>query len=157
MNFEKAHARATGQLHPGEKELASIAASLKPHGHNITPGALVLTDQRLIFVGGLMGIVERANLSIPLSAITSIDSHGALVIDFTTITMGGAQHRFLGLPEAFVNYLNEVRAFRLTPQHAAHVQMPTRVDELERLAKLRDQGVLTDKEFAGEKSRLLGG
>jgi hypothetical protein len=32
-----------------------------------------------------------------------------------------------------------------------------RLQRLERLASLRDQGVLTDEEFATEKSRLLGG
>jgi hypothetical protein len=30
------------------------------------------------------------------------------------------------------------------------------VDELERLAGLHDSGVLTDEEFAAEKSRVLG-
>jgi hypothetical protein len=29
--------------------------------------------------------------------------------------------------------------------------------ELERLARLRDQGVLTDEEFAAQKAALLGG
>lgn len=158
MNYEKAHAKAAAQLYPGEKELTATKANLKPPGHNVTPGALVLTDQRLIFVGGLMGIVERASLSIPLVSITSIESHGA-VVGFTTITMGGAQHRFLSLPEPFVRYLHEVRAWRVTPQLPVQpptVQVPTRVDGLERLAKLREQGVLTDEEFATEKSRLLG-
>lgn len=158
VNYEKAHAKAAAQLHPGERELTATKASLKPPGHNITPGALVLTDQRLIFVGGLMGIVERASLSIPLASITSIDSHGA-VVGFTTIAMGGAQHRFLSLPEPFVRYLHEVRAWRVTPQVPAQppaVPVPTRVDELERLAKLREQGILTDEEFAAEKLRLLG-
>jgi hypothetical protein len=32
-----------------------------------------------------------------------------------------------------------------------------RLQRLERLAALRDKGVLTDEEFAAEKSRLLGG
>lgn len=33
----------------------------------------------------------------------------------------------------------------------------TRLERLERLASLRDKGVLTDEEFAAEKARLLGG
>ena len=32
----------------------------------------------------------------------------------------------------------------------------TRVDELERLGRLREQGVLTNEEFQREKSKLLG-
>ncbi|WP_436776275.1 SHOCT domain-containing protein [Yinghuangia sp. YIM S09857] len=31
------------------------------------------------------------------------------------------------------------------------------VDQLERLARLRDQGVLSDAEFAAQKARILGG
>ncbi|WTW98123.1 SHOCT domain-containing protein [Streptomycetaceae bacterium NBC_01309] len=31
------------------------------------------------------------------------------------------------------------------------------VDQLERLARLRDQGVLSDAEFAAQKTRILGG
>ncbi|MEU8133938.1 SHOCT domain-containing protein [Streptodolium elevatio] len=31
------------------------------------------------------------------------------------------------------------------------------VDQLERLARLRDQGVLDDAEFAAQKARILGG
>lgn len=33
----------------------------------------------------------------------------------------------------------------------------SKLDEIERLARLRDQGVLTDAEFASEKGKLLGG
>ena len=42
------------------------------------------------------------------------------------------------------------RAVRPTTEDA-------RLERLERLASLRDKGVLTDEEFAAEKSRLLGG
>jgi hypothetical protein len=31
-----------------------------------------------------------------------------------------------------------------------------RVDQLERLAKLREQGILSDEELAAEKARVLG-
>jgi Short C-terminal domain len=31
---------------------------------------------------------------------------------------------------------------------------PTRIDQLERLGRLHDQGVLTDDEFAAEKASL---
>ena len=121
------------------------------------PGALVLTDQRLLLVGGFMGIVERANVTIQLVAISSIDSHGA-VVGVTTFAMGGARHRFLQLPEPLVRYVQEVRAWRLNPQPqmpTSAVHAPTRLEELERLARLHAQGVLSDDEFASEKARLL--
>jgi Short C-terminal domain len=33
---------------------------------------------------------------------------------------------------------------------------PDRIEQLRQLAELRDQGVLTDQEFAAEKAKLLG-
>jgi hypothetical protein len=33
---------------------------------------------------------------------------------------------------------------------------PSYLDELERLSKMRDQGVITDDEFAAKKKQLLG-
>jgi hypothetical protein len=50
--------------------------------------------------------------------------------------------------------MREARERRGGARHAAAA--PSRVDELERLAGLHDSGVLTDEEFAAEKSRVLG-
>ncbi len=41
-------------------------------------------------------------------------------------------------------------------QEGAGTEEPSYIDELERLAKLRDQGILTDDEFAAKKKQLLG-
>jgi hypothetical protein len=46
---------------------------------------------------------------------------------------------------------------RLRAEHEAGAQEFTRAEELERLADLRDRGVLTDEEFEQEKRRLLEG
>lgn len=42
------------------------------------------------------------------------------------------------------------------PAPAAAPAQPDYVAELEKLAKLREQGILTDEEFAAKKQQLLG-
>ena len=42
------------------------------------------------------------------------------------------------------------------PAQAAVEEEPSYLDELERLSKLRDQGVITDDEYAAKKKDLLG-
>jgi hypothetical protein len=42
------------------------------------------------------------------------------------------------------------------PPEARAPSGPDRIDELRKLGELRDQGVLTDEEFAAEKAKLLG-
>jgi hypothetical protein len=42
------------------------------------------------------------------------------------------------------------------PALAGGAPVSDRIEELRQLGELRDQGVLTDEEFAAEKSKLLG-
>jgi len=42
------------------------------------------------------------------------------------------------------------------PQAPAPAAGPSRVDQLKEIAALRDQGVLSEEEFAAEKARILG-
>ena len=41
------------------------------------------------------------------------------------------------------------------PQAAPAAQTQSRVDKLKELAALKEQGILTDEEFASEKARIL--
>ena len=44
-----------------------------------------------------------------------------------------------------------------TPTEVVATEEDARIDRLERLGALREKGILSDAEFAAEKSRLLGG
>jgi hypothetical protein len=61
-----------------------------------------------------------------------------------------------GMAQALAERMRESREARVTRAPAA-APAPSRVDELERLAKLRESGVLTDEELAAEKQRILSG
>ena len=43
------------------------------------------------------------------------------------------------------------------PPAPAAASQADMIDQLKRLAELRDQGILTEEEFAAQKSKLLGG
>ena len=64
-----------------------------------------------------------------------------------------------GMAHALANRMRESREGRVAAAGAAPPPrlQPSRVEELERLAKLRESGVLTDEELAAEKQRILSG
>ena len=59
-----------------------------------------------------------------------------------------------GIARALANRMRESREGRV-PTQAPTAVGASRVEELERLAKLRDSGVLSDEELAAEKQRIL--
>ena len=50
-----------------------------------------------------------------------------------------------------------IREARIRDLEGTRHRSSSRADELTKLAKLRDEGVLTSAEFAAEKEKLLGG
>jgi hypothetical protein len=61
-----------------------------------------------------------------------------------------------GIARALANRMRESREGRAAAEApSAAAAAPSRADELERLAKLRESGVITDEELAAEKRRLL--
>jgi hypothetical protein len=70
-----------------------------------------------------------------------------------------------GVAQALAGRMREARERRVTAQRQPGARAatgppaaePSRVEELERLAKLRESGVITDEELAAEKQRILSG
>jgi hypothetical protein len=70
------------------------------------------------------------------------------------VTTGSAE----GIAHSIAARMREAREQRVTGGQPTAITAPagqTRLDALERLAKLRDSGVLSDDEFAAEKQRVL--
>ena len=61
-----------------------------------------------------------------------------------------------GIAHGLASRMRESRERRVTARAPAVADEPSRVDELERLAKLHESGVLTSEELAAEKRRILG-
>jgi hypothetical protein len=150
---------------------------LRVKGHNGTvtfDGATVLIER--------IGFLARASVGkgskrIPIRQITAVQfkSAGPLVNGFIQFTLGGGNEqrsRFGRQTTDAVHDENSVLFW--TRQQAAFTQLreaveaaiaaplyngaapPDAVDQLRRLAELRDAGVVSEHEFEAAKARLLG-
>jgi hypothetical protein len=69
-----------------------------------------------------------------------------------------AKLRMLGIdPDALAAAQGAQPAGSPSPEPPATAGMDDRLDQLERLARLREQGLLTEDEFAQQKRRILEG
>jgi hypothetical protein len=62
----------------------------------------------------------------------------------------------LGVREDFSSPQDQPAAQAAEPAPASAASQPDYVSELERLARLRDQGIITDDEFEAKKKQILG-
>jgi hypothetical protein len=62
----------------------------------------------------------------------------------------------LGAREDFSSPQDQAAAQAAEPAPAPVASQPDYVSELERLAQLRDQGIITDDDFEAKKKQLLG-
>jgi uncharacterized membrane protein len=62
-----------------------------------------------------------------------------------------------GIAQGIATRMRESREGRVQAAGGAAVAADPKLDQLERLAKLRESGVLTEEELAAEKKRILGG
>lgn len=120
-------------------------------------GILVITDRRVVFYS--RGRIEEAMREVPLADITGAE-HGGKAVE---IACAGADLRFKafyeGAAQEICARLDSRRAHLAERQAAAPRALPPvgdLVEMLERLGRLRDQGVLNDEEFKAQKARLLG-
>jgi hypothetical protein len=96
--------------------------------------------------GGLLGTAART----------------AVVAGTATAVVGGVQHRQQAkaaqAADAQAYQEQEAAAQQAAAQQAAAPPPPASdpIAELERLAKLKEQGILTDEEFSAAKAKLLG-
>ena len=122
-------------------------------------GVLVLTDRRLLFIHS--GMIQSHQVSVPLDTVSAVlVSKGLLQ---STIKTTGPQSNVVVNrvdktdAEAFASELRLILANRSIGMTQAPGRSTSHIaEELERLASLRDRGVLTEQEFTVQKSKLLG-
>jgi hypothetical protein len=142
-------------------------------------GLVVLTTRRVFFFES--GWFESKAEDFPLTAITSVEVETGIVVDEITIRVAGGSARLRHLQdarrfaEAVRAELEAVRTRHVREQADAHAAAlaealgragqsapaasPTTqesiLDQLKKLAELRNAGVLTEDEFAAKKAALL--
>jgi hypothetical protein len=158
-SLNKALSLLAEDLEPSEVVLR-VAVGLLHTSAFQQSGILALTGQRILFIHA--GLVQSQQVSVPLDTVT-----GAAVFKgpvYSTVKTTGPQSNVIvgrmnkADAEAFASELRSLLSYRThgsteTPSPVA-IDIP---EQLERLAALRDRGVLTELEFASQKTKLLGG
>ena len=124
----------------------------------------VITNERLIYRAGF---VAKQGTEIPLEVIQNVAFHqsvfervfgtGDLVIE-SAGTHGQTRYQDIPDPEAVQSLIYRVREVRMRAlENGDDGPGESTASQLERLARLHDQGKLTDTEFEAEKAKLIGG
>ena len=128
-------------------------------------GIVVLTDQRLLFL--FHGVMRQRLEDFPLRLITSVQTKSSLSRGEMKVFLSGNAAVISRVLKSDLDPLaNSVRQ-GMAAQHSSSraesasplpaVQAgPDPMDQLARLAKLREAGILTEAEYAAKKAELLG-
>lgn len=129
-------------------------------------GILVCTNSRLIFINkGLMSLKVE---DFPLKNISSIQYETGILMGKITIFASGNRADIGNIEKAYVrNFAEYVRAKISDIGKSSASSQPIQptgtqvaddeiIAQLERLAVLKEKGILTDEEFTAQKARILG-
>lgn len=123
-------------------------------------GILALTNQRIMFLKE--GIINSKSEDFPLKNVSSIQFKKGTLFGSITIFASGNKAEIGNLDKVNgQDFVDEVRqrisAVASSPVNAPPAPTaPDPLDQLKKLAELRDAGVLTPEEFAVQKTKILG-
>ncbi|CAI1022349.1 hypothetical protein FCL49_17330 [Serratia proteamaculans] len=146
-------------LNVGETPLAIASGQMDGNTWLIT-----LTNKRVIFLdkGMFFGVKQ---VDVNLQNIVSVGGKTGLLFGEITISTSGQNYTIKNVIKAsvipFTNLVNETRnnaaqSTQTNPQPVA-VNQDDVIAKIERLAKLKADGVLTDEEFQQQKQLILNG
>ncbi|WDL99309.1 PH domain-containing protein [Alicyclobacillus sp. ALC3] len=143
-------------IEPGEK-IHAVTSGM----HDNSTWLIVATQRRILFLDkGMMGGLKQ--LSISLDKISGVRHQAGWIQGKIEIDASGVAKKIENISKEDVvrvaNVVSRLLAERESKNEvAASTERDDSVSKLERLAKLKAQGVLTDEEFAEEKKKVLRG
>ena len=140
-------------------EEVPVLASTGLVADRIYLGLLALTDRRLIFVtvAGLRG-KNVQSIDVPYSSISGISVTGSR---FSAVVEVASHTDSYGFDMGRQDHANELASLIRETSDAFFQEASTPtppddpLDQLEKLARLRDSGVITEAEFSAKKADLL--
>lgn len=122
---------------------------------------ITVTNKRVLFLDkGMIAGLKQTDLL--LDHITAVSSKTGLLLGEIHVATSGGSHQIKNIEKKYVpmvtNVLNDLLRNKDSVASAASAVASEDdvIAKLERLAKLKEQGVLTDEEFAAQKAALLG-
>lgn len=122
---------------------------------------ICVTDRRLIFLDkGMMAGMKQTDM--PLSTIDAVNYQTKMAGGNLTVNAGGKENHIGKMKKADVkdiaNLISEAVEMAKVGRSVAPAAAPasSNMDELKKLAELKDAGVLSDEEFDKQKEKLLG-
>lgn len=143
-----------------EDETLGVGSSVK---YDRGGGHLVATDSRLIYASKFM--LSTKTEVFYYNKISHIEYKGGILTGAIKLTIGRKVYEFDNLTKEvakrIVNYVND-QINNPTPEKQAKTRTKenSKSDdsyaELEKLAKLKEQGIITEEEFSQKKKQILG-
>jgi len=120
---------------------------------------LIITTERLVYIDGTLGrrvteipIGQISNLSYSQKILDRVLGFGALEVDHSGED-GGDVFKYVGRPDRIVKLISSQISRYSSARGAGKAFSP--IDELSKLAELRQAGSITQDEYEMAKSRLL--
>lgn len=139
-------------------------------------GTLILTDTGVIIKRGvkgflLGGFMLRGDKTIPYTSIAAVQLKKAgLLAGYIQLTLMGGSEAKQGLfqsttDENSINFHSQNEKFteakeiieqKIAESRSGNLKQNSEADDLEKFAKLKDKGVITEEEFQKKKKQILG-
>lgn len=121
-------------------------------------GLLCATQKRILFIN--KGIFSLKVEEFPLKSLSSISSESGVIFAKVKIFASGNNAEIEQAPKEDAKRLvNEMRTLMGQREKSAEVapikSEPDIYEQLEKLAALKDKGIITDEEFQAKKSQIL--
>lgn len=125
-------------------------------------GLVILTDRRLMFIKE--GIMNRTNEDFPLDKLSSAQWSSGLGLGKITVFASGNKAEITQMNKTEGKRMVDLLRARLSaPPSPTSAPVPAPegggvdpVDQIRRLAELRDAGILSNEEFEAKKTDILG-
>lgn len=154
--YRKTLAELPQHLKKGENIKQSVFGTYEGNflGEKISRnGVLVATDNRIIFFGKKIFGYDME--SFPFSKISSIEKSKGMLGHSITIYASGNKVKMTWINKgnvvAFTQFVNS----NIGGSDINKTSMVSVLEQLEKLAKLKETGILSDEEFEKEKTRIL--
>lgn len=142
-------------------------------------GTLILTDTGVIIKRGIKGfllggLMLRGDKTIPYNSIAAVQLKKAgLLAGYIQLTLVGGSEAKSGLfqsatDENSINFYSqndgnkkfaeakEIIEQKIAESRGGNLKQNSEADDLEKFAKLKDKGVITEEEFQKKKKQILG-